>query len=199
MRREELAELHYITAIVNVPSILAGGILSHRRASKVSHRSVAKKEIQEIRKKVVVPPGRPLHEYANLYICGRNPMLYLILRQVSHEEICVLRVSPDVLDLPGVVIADRNAASDHVLFGASPSALANVDRNLVFAQYWTHPHDEIQEWRHKSIKCAEVLVPDLVPAHYVSGAYVSSEVSRAALLEVAPGLTVTVDGHMFFR
>lgn len=199
MRREELAELHYITAIENVPSILSQGILSHRRASKVKHQSVAKEEIQEIRKKVVVPRGRPLHEYANLYICARNPMLFLILKQRRHEELCVLRISADVLGLSGVVIADQNAASDHVLFGASPGALSNVDGQLVFAEYWTHPGDQVQEWRHKSIKCAEVLVPDRVAPNYIIGAYVSCEASRGTLLKIAPELTVDVSGRMFFR
>jgi hypothetical protein len=25
-----------------------------------------------------------------------------------------------------------------------------IDRSVVFATYWTHPGDEITEWRHKS-------------------------------------------------
>jgi len=76
MRREELEELHYISPIVNVSSILTHGILSHRRASKLPHQSVAMPEIQDRRRKVQVPKARPLHEYVNLYICARNPMMY---------------------------------------------------------------------------------------------------------------------------
>lgn len=40
MRRDELAELQYITPIVNVASILQHGILSHKRASMLLHESV---------------------------------------------------------------------------------------------------------------------------------------------------------------
>lgn len=62
--------------------------------------------IQERRRKVQVPGGRPLHEYANLYLCARNPMLFKIVSAQSAERICVLRVGAAVIDLPNVVIAD---------------------------------------------------------------------------------------------
>ena len=78
MQREELEELHYITPIVNVASILSSGILSHQLAAKVHHTSVAMREVQDIRMNKVVPGtnGRRLHDYANVYICARNPMLF---------------------------------------------------------------------------------------------------------------------------
>ncbi len=67
MKRKELDELHYITPIANAPGICKNGILSSRRAGKLPHQSVAMQEVQDLRAKVVVPGGRPLHEYANLY------------------------------------------------------------------------------------------------------------------------------------
>ena len=67
MKLEELEELHYITPLANLRSIIERGILSHQKAEKIVHRSVAMDEIQERRKKVVVPGGRPLHQYVNLY------------------------------------------------------------------------------------------------------------------------------------
>ncbi len=45
MRRERVRELHYITDIQNLSSILANGLLCHQRASLVPHRSVASEEI----------------------------------------------------------------------------------------------------------------------------------------------------------
>ncbi len=71
MERHELQDLHYITPIGNVPSILQQGILSHAGASRLQHQSVAMQEMQDRRARVRVPGGRPLHEYANLYICAR--------------------------------------------------------------------------------------------------------------------------------
>jgi hypothetical protein len=123
-------------------------------------------------------------------------MMYSLKEQ--HPSLCVLRVSTDVLDLPGVVVTDRNAASDYVRFGPAPAALALVDRELVFARYWTHG-DLIEAWRRKSIKCAEVLVPDRVDAMHVSGAYVSSRASREALIRVAPRMPIAERPDLFFR
>jgi len=72
MKFEELDELHYITPIKNMGSICTMGILSHKKAEKIPHQSVAMDEIQERRKKVVVPGGRPLHQYVNLYFHARR-------------------------------------------------------------------------------------------------------------------------------
>lgn len=108
MKREELEELHYIVPIINVPSICVHGILSHNKAETVEHESCAMQEIQDRRAKVIVPGGKPLHEYANLYFHARNPMMYK--RKENHMVLCILVVSTDVLDLPGVVITDCNAA-----------------------------------------------------------------------------------------
>lgn len=197
MRRDELEELHYIAPLGNVASILTHGILSHRRATQIRHHSVAMPEIQDRRAPVRVPGGRPLHEYVNLYVCSRNPMMSKL--RDDHKSLCVLRVSTDVLDLPDVVIADRNASSSYVRFGPAPNALELVDRGLVFARYWTHPDDLFAEWRHKSIKCAEVLVPDHVDIEYVAGAYVSCRESQIALRHVAPSLSMILNPDLFFR
>jgi len=151
MERHELQELHYITPVCNVPSIMQKGILSHVSAAQLSHASVAMQEIQDRRAQIRVPGGRRLHEYANLYICGRNPMLYKRLDQ--RRQICVLSVSTDVLDLPGVVITDGNAGSDYVQFRPAPGGLSSVDRELTFAEYWTSP-DKLDSWRRKAAKCA---------------------------------------------
>jgi hypothetical protein len=114
MLRSDIAELQYITPIVNIPSIVAHGILSHSRAERLMHESVAMDAIQERRAKRTLPTGMRLHDYANLYFSARNPMMYL--RRGRHRELCVLRVSPDVLDLPGVVVADGNASSGYTAF-----------------------------------------------------------------------------------
>ena len=199
MRRDELTELHYITPIANVPSILQLGILSHQRVARLPHKSVAMLEVQERRAQRVLPgPGkRMLHQFANLYFHARNPMMWA--RRFSHPNLCVLRVSTDVLDLPGVVIADRNAASSYVSFGPVASALGSIDYKLVFAESWTYPEDQAKERSHKAIKGAEVLVPDRVDSDYVFGAYVSGVTSRAQLAKVAPSLEAIVNADLFFN
>jgi len=123
-------------------------------------------------------------------------------RQAQHVELAVFRVSPQVLDLPGVVISDGNASSKYTRFAPAPGGLSIVDRDMVFAEYWTHPDDIIAEWRHKSIKCAEVLVPDQVNPNLIVGAYVSCEESAGTIREhfssVGASLEASIDRHLFF-
>ena len=196
MRREELTELHYIAHMTNVASILAQGILSNRRASQVGHTSVAMQAVQDRRAKVVVPGGRKLHDYANLYVCARNPMLYK--RQGQHLDLCVLQVSTDVLDLPGVVVTDANASSDYVRFAAAPRGLSIVVREATYAEYWTDPNPIVQ-WQKKSAKCAEVLVPDRIDPQFVMGAYVSCQPPMDRLKGQGIGIGVSINAHIFFR
>ncbi|MBE3599471.1 MAG: DUF4433 domain-containing protein [Limnochordaceae bacterium] len=157
MTRDELTELRYIAPIANLASMRRLGLLCHREASRVRHTSVAALEIQHRRAPKRVPGGLMLHEYPDLYINARNPMLYR-LRQ-RHTDLCVLRIGPKVIDIAGTVISDQNAASGHVYFRSAPDGLGYISREVVFAERWTHPQDKIQEWRHKSAMCAEVLVP----------------------------------------
>ncbi len=195
MERYELQELHYITPICNTPLILEHGILSHVRASRLPHQSVAMEVIQDRRTGVHVPGGRPLHEYVNLYICARNPMLCKL--QAQHQTIGVLFVSPDVLDLPGTIVTDSNASSKYVRFGPAPHGLRIVNRELTFAEYWTD-QDTIQEWRKKAAKCAEVLVPDQVAPRFILGVYVSCEQAKRQVETFGLNLPVSIQQHLFF-
>lgn len=199
MTRDELEELGYIVPIATVPSVLQHGILSHNRSKKIDHEDIALPEVQDRRAQVIVPTpngGRRLHDYANLYICPRNPML--LKRSDMHQTICVLRVSPAVLDIPDSVVTDMNAGSDYRHFRAAPDGLSIVNKDRTFADWWTH-EDQRDQWRHSAQKCAEALVPNVIPARYITGAYVSCDVARDALMAVAPGLSVTINKHLFFK
>jgi hypothetical protein len=196
MERNELTELHYITHIENVPSIMANGIVSHYRASKLGHISVADEIVQERRARVIVPGGKKLHEYVNLYIYARNPMMYKL--KDRHSDLCILKISPKVLDLANVVITDMNASSDYVQFKSSPEGLAEVDFSLVYAKYWTDT-DRGEQFRKESIKCAEVMVPDTIKPEYIQGIYVSSVETSDRLKGIALKVPVTVNGYLFFR
>lgn len=196
MNREDVTELHYIAPIANVASILKYGLLSHNQAEKVLHRSVAMPEIQDMRTRKVVPGGRPLHDYVNLYFHARNPMLYK--RQAEHQTLCVLRISAAVLDLPNVVITDGNAASQYTAFWPSPNGLQHLNGEDVYAKWWTD-ENEIVKWEKTRKKCAEVLVPDQIRANCILGAYVSCEQAKAALATVGFGLPIAIDAQLFFQ
>ena len=201
MNRTDFQELHYITTIRNVPSILSRGILSHKRSQEIKHNSVAMEAIQERRKKKIVPGGRPLHEYVNLYINARNKMLYKVLNEgsVQHTDLCILRIKTDVLDLADTVVVDRNAASDYAGFYPASHGLKYLDRDLIFAEFWTHPYNPIEEWQHGSVICAEVLVPDRIDPSLIMGAYVSCPEAKTALEALEIDIPVTINSHLFFK
>ncbi len=147
-----------------------------------------------------MPRGQPLHKYVNLYLNARNPMLYRVTnggRSVS--DVCVLAISTDVLDLDDVVLADGNAASAVTAFRPALEGLAAIKRKRVFAQYWTHPGDPVEEAEHKRVMCAEILVPSAVDAAMITGVYVASdEVAASISANVANNRAIT-NKYLFFR
>jgi hypothetical protein len=191
-----VTELHCIMPIANIESVMAHGILSYERAARLLHHSVALQPVQEKRDQKHVPGGLKLHQYANLYFHARNPMMFK--RRGEAAGLCVLRISTDVLALPGSVISDQNAASKYVRF-LHPLQWQLLDFDDIFALDWRHPDDQIRQWRHASRKCAEVLVPHRVEPHFLTGAYVVDAEAEAQLRATAYELPITTNPLLFFR
>ena len=189
-----VTELHCIMPITNVASVMRLGILSHEQAAKLPHHSVAMQEIQDRRDHKAVPNGLRLHQYANLYFHARNPMLF----KRRHEDVCVLTLSTDVFLIDKAVITDQNAASDYVRF-LSPSQWRVLEFEDIFALDWRHPDDPYRYFRHKSRKCAEVLVPRIVPPNMLIGAYVPDDSARDRLRQTGFALPIFVRPNFFFR
>lgn len=202
MRFEDLQELHYIAALANLESILTRGILNHTDARRLKPADISDRQVQDIRRSVAVPCGRggPLHSYANLYICARNPMLF----RVRSKDVLVVRVDPAVFELPDVVVTDGNAASiDYTAFRPGKPGLALVDREDVFREDWRDPVPAVY-YRKKSAKCAEVLVPDRVPPALIVGVYAKDGGQAKRIMQVADtvgraNLCVDVNAYMFFQ
>ena len=199
MERSHIQELHYITAMANVASMLERGILSNRLARRLAsgHVSVADTEVQARRASKRVWVGRssrPLHDYANLYVHARNAMLFILLRS-RQGDLTVLTIDPEVLDLDGVVVADRNAASFASLFLPAAEGIAALDETAVFAERWTSSYEA------KQLRMAEVLVPDRVPPSLIKGAYVRDHAAAEQLRGQLGGrsLAIRVNPWLFFR
>jgi len=128
-----VTELHCIMPIANLVSVMNRGVLSHERAAKLPHHSVALQPVQDRRDRKQVPGGLKLHQYANLYFHARNPMMYK--RKAEAPNLCILRVSTMVLALPGAVISDQNAASDYVRF-LHPRQWQVLDFDAIYAMDW---------------------------------------------------------------
>jgi hypothetical protein len=72
-----------------------------------------------------------------------------------------------------------------------------LNYELIFAEYWTSG-DPFDYWRRKSIKCAEVLVPQRVPVGLIVGAYVLNATAESKLIEAGFNRPVTRNPTLFF-
>jgi hypothetical protein len=192
MDRARIGELHNIAHFENVPSILRHGILCHRRATRLQHRSVADEEVQARRAATRVPGGLPLHRYACLYVDARNAMLYRLL---GTAPLTVLAIDPQVLDLPGVIVSDRNAASGTARFRPAAEGIAALDEGEVYAEWWNDSRDAMQK------RCAEVLVPERIHPVMIRHAYVPDDEAARALQRVVgdQALEIRVNAFLFFQ
>lgn len=191
----QVTELHNIMPIANIPSVMEHGILCHQAAAKLAHYDVSMQAIQDRRDKIQVPQGLKLHQYANLYFHARNPMLYK--RQAQAQALCILQLSIEVFNIPGAIITDQNASSNYVKF-LPPTALNQLQLDQIYAEDWRH-EDQIAYWRHKSQKCAEVLIPHQITPDYIIGAYVVNQTAQAALQNRGFSQPITINSYLFFR
>lgn len=192
-----LEEFQSIMPLGNIPSILNHGILSYVEAAKFAqHDSVALQEVQEKRDRKKVPGGLSLHHYANVYFHARNPMMFR--RHNQARKLCVLRISPRILEIPGAVITDQNAASKYVRF-LSPEWLQVIDLEYIFAENWKHPDNQIEDYKHSSAKCAEALIPHRIPPQYLQGAYVHNETVHQNLIALGFNLPIVCKPDLFFH
>lgn len=72
-----------------------------------------------------------------------------------------------------------------------------IDFDLVYARYWID-EDYFEQMRKKSIKCAEVLVPHVIPYDYVICAAVINEVAAEKLQNVGFDKQIQMEPRVFF-
>lgn len=119
-----------------------------------------------------------------------------------HEDLAVLRIDSSILDEFEVVISDGNAASGYAKFHTSPEGLRYLDKNLIFAEYWTDPN-LIIEYRRKCAICAEVLVLDSVSSQFIIGIYVCTQKTYEKVVELLRELSfvdkISTNPRLFFQ
>lgn len=185
---------HNIMPISNIPSVIAHGILSNEQAAQFQHSSVAMNEVQLKREKVKIPNGLELHQYANLYFDARNPMMY----KRQDEEICVLKISDSILNIPDVILSDQNAASQYARFYEPSIGIEKLNYAMIYAVSWTD-NDYISYLRKKASKCAEVLVPNKVPYEYITSAAVKDGKDKEKLIKLGFTKEIIVIPNLFFK
>jgi O-acetyl-ADP-ribose deacetylase (regulator of RNase III) len=198
-RRElRLRELFYISHIANVPSILKNGIFSHQNIvdRKIPYKPIYDEEIVSRRKEIRTPAGKSLWSYANLFFRARNPMLYRLNCEGLGEQIAVIGVSPRVMDLPGVYVANGNAAhSQSEIIPVSQQVISQILKD-VNIEFWT------DEDGSKRRIMAECLVPDSIPSNYIKSIYTASRESQSKVYQslTPPSHHILIcEPRLFFR
>ena len=195
---EKLTQRCYVYNIChfdNIKSILQNGLLSYYHASSINHVSIANPEIQDRRDKKKVPNGLALHQYVNCFFNPRNSMLY---SNSSFDNIAILCISNKVLDLPGVVVSDKNAAKNTVAFYGAQMGIDKLNFKEIFLSNWDSP-DPWEKERLKAILHAEVLVPFKIESSYIKEIRVAKEsVKRKLHTLLSNYIRIEVDSYMFF-
>jgi hypothetical protein len=191
----DIPELQFICHATAVPSILRRGVMSHNEVAnqQLSHRSVAEAGVQARRSTKRLQCGLPLHDCANLYFNARNAMLFRVVKE-SGSQIVVLGVHKSAMLLPGARVTLRNAAvgEGDVQDYSPEEGLAALCKQDLFADRWGDDPGL------KGRMMAEVLVPGVIPPHFVEHAYAPTAWACAQLREACPELDVRVDRRLFF-
>ena len=194
-----IKELYYITHIENVPSILKQGILCHQiiEEEDIEFVAIYNKEIVSRRAQKVVPGGKSLWAFANLYFQARNPMLYKVIHDKPLDEIVVLGVRRDAMNLKGALIANGNAAN-------SPTTI--IPCSKVAKGYWDEIISNTQrEWWNqedgsKRKIMAECLVPERIAPEYIHTIYTANLKVKEELESILGfDRPVVPEADMFFQ
>jgi hypothetical protein len=193
---DRVLEFNNIMPIKNIPSVLEYGVLSHKQAAQFPHIDISMQDVQDKRDSIILPSGNPLHSYANVYFDARNPMMYKRRGQV--ENLCILKISIEVLSIPGTYISSQNASSKYTRFIESERLEARMlDLDNIYSRNWDYV-DQIEKWRNASIKCAEVLVPISLPTEFILGAYTATEDIAQSLSDAGFSKDITINADKFF-
>jgi len=109
-------------------------------------------------------------------------MMYYVTHHNPIDDLCLLRVSPDVLDLTDVVVTDGNAARQRMtrMYDAR-TGIEALDFDRIHDEFWTRGNAS-QNDEHKRVKQAEVLIPDWVEPGLLLGAYTPSRTAYDGVL-----------------
>ena len=157
---------YYICHKKNIPSILEHGILSHNAIEerKLEHEVISDPSVMSRRDKIL-PGGRNLKDYVNLYFEPRNAMMYRLVCNWERKNLAVIQVSPSIIDSHGILFSDRNAAVSDADFFSHKEDLKKINRKDLKKVYWKDSDDTKQRMM------AELLVPDRIPPSNIMGIY----------------------------
>ncbi len=72
-----------------------------------------------------------------------------------------------------------------------------LNKEEIYATFWIGKNDQIEQYRLKGVKCAEVLVPDYIDPIFIIGAYVANHVAYSSLCKICD-INVIINKEIFF-
>jgi hypothetical protein len=189
--------LFYTAHIQNIKSILDLGILSHNLAHSLGlvSEDISNQQVNERRNRTVSTLGGNIHDFAPLYFNPRNPMLYVLCKQLIKENLVLIRVNPHILLEKNVCFSDGNAAVSSTQFYNNLDDFNKLNWDVIKNEYWTNYPDG------KRIKCSEVLVKSKIPIFYITDIFVYNQNALDKILLLFPnhlGINSYVENKLFF-
>ena len=116
----------------------------------------------------------------------------MLFSMKERQDLAVVAVDVGVLDIPGVVVSDRNAGAYMPLFQDPAAGIEALDAAVVRARYWNE--------QTKQRRQAEVLVPDAIPPNHLLHIYVRTAATADNLraLTVETECNVLINADLFF-
>lgn len=191
--------LFHMTHVSNLNSILQNGLMSHTKARKDGFMKVniANNDVNDRRAHPEPIHNKPIHDYAPLYFNPRNPMLYV--RKDQQENIVLIEFSPTVFLKDGVVFSDGNAAvhttatyNSKTKFYSDLTDLDKLNWCCINDDYWSDYEDG------KRIKCAEVLVPNVIEKSYITRIHYLKEIPQLKDLSEKYGIELKFNPELYF-
>lgn len=183
--------------LVNIPSILNNGLLSHNKVKeqKAWVFSCSNQEIQGIR--AHKPIGDlAANDYVPLFFSKKTPMLCAI--ETSENSFGVpmiyICVKPEIIGEKGVYFSDGNIASKLTQNYCKLEELGKLD----WGNIWGWNPDKIGFDEAKRIKSAEVLVPHMISPKWFRKLIVPDEESKAKLSDLLYNLPIEVNSEFYF-
>lgn len=188
----KISYLFHITHRNNLESIAQSGLKPHNQAH-ADHDPVdiSDPSVNQRRSRHDPVHGRSLHDYVPLYFRARNPMLYR--RSNVQEDLAILYVHKSVMLIPGAIFTDGNAASKSTRFFDDLEDLDQLDWECLRAERWS----DFDDGRRR--RCAEVLVPRVLPFALVSAIVVQNMDSLTAARAATRLRAIRVRPDWFFR
>jgi hypothetical protein len=217
VRAPQPTRLFHITAIANLPAILATGALLSKNggaAAGINYQNIAHAGAQGARaiRSVPNPPGGRVHDFVPFYFAPRSPMLYAIdggrVAGCPWRQGDIVHFETTVQNVLGLgqpfVFYDRNAT---LAFSTAYTDLVHLDTAIAwdlltetpqldgYCRYWQSNAANARHADRMERRQAEFLVKDNAPLHCMTrlGVIDAARQAQVGALLAQAGVGLNVD------